>query len=63
MNKCKKIIIVLNDTIDRFQEYQATGVMNQVIRRAVEIELTPLQIKQISQGKSESIESVSSFIE
>ena len=54
-----KITIVINDTMDRFHEYQATGTMNQVSRRAVDIELKQSQIKEIGLKEGESIESIS----
>lgn len=63
-----KIIFVINDSPARYMEYQHTGTLNAPNRRAVEIELTPEQIKQIGiqkigvdRGKDimETIESVS----
>jgi hypothetical protein len=53
------ILFVVNDTMNKYQEYQATGVMNQVNRRAVKIELTTDQIKKLGIKDYETIESIS----
>ena len=53
------ILFVVNDTMNKYHEYQATGVMNQVKRRAVEIELTSEQIKELGIKDYETIESIS----
>ena len=50
-----KAIIVINDSINKYEEYQATGVLNQPSRRCVEIEL-PCNF---SISKGEQIESIS----
>lgn len=62
-----KLIFIITDTNSAYIEYEHTGVMPQIRKRAVNIELTDEQIKQIgikqigfSYGKPvlESIESV-----
>ncbi len=41
------ILFILNDVDARYMEYEHTGVLNAPNRRAVEIELTPEQLKKI----------------
>ena len=63
-----EILFVINDSMGKMIEYQATGILNAPNRRAVSIELTDAQIRKlslkkigVSSGKDvyESIESVS----
>ena len=63
-----EIIFIINDSPARYIEYQHAGVLNAPNRRAVKIELTPEQIKQIGIKKigfdcgndvMETIESIS----
>lgn len=42
-----KLLVVINDTSGKWLEYQCTGVLNQLDRRVVEIELTKDQIDKI----------------
>ena len=54
-----KLLVVINDTINKYREYEATGVMNQVERRVETIELTDEQIKQLRMKEYECLESIS----
>lgn len=49
----------MNDMPIKYDEYEHTGVLRQVSRRAVEIELTPEQLNLIGLDKYEDVESVS----
>lgn len=46
-----KILIVINDMRQAYEEYTHTGVMRNVNRRAVELELTEEQVKKNRHSK------------
>jgi len=52
-----KILVIINNSLDCFDMYQATGSMPQIDRKVVEIHLTDQQAKQINLQKGEIIES------
>lgn len=58
-----KIIVVINDSLQKYEEYQHIGVLNAPCRRVIEIELTEQQLGQLQIEPYEIIESVSLKIE
>ena len=67
-NAIMKILFVINNSLGTYLEYEHTGILNTPNRRAVEIDLTPEQIKKIGLRKigvncgedlMETIESIS----
>lgn len=59
-----KILFVINDLWSKYCDYEHTGTLNNVHRRAVEIELTEDQVKKLHiNEKLEEIESVSVVLE
>lgn len=54
-----EILIIINDAINKYNGYQATGIMNQVERRHVKLRLTKEQVEDINLKEFESIESIS----
>ena len=54
-----KLIVIINDSMNAFNQYQATGVMPVISRKAVGLKLTREQCVQIATLEGEVIESIS----
>ena len=54
-----KILAIINDSMNGFQQYQATGTMPATTRRVVEVNLNAEQVKLLKIKNGEVLESLS----